>query len=163
MYSPAQFQLWLHIALISILSGSEYMFTICLKDVYAMSISRWFTEILKCCQDRQKQVSLNRNTAVHQDWSRNDFRHWTLSTFDLDPFQGWIMQERLLSFTYCLTVCERISQLAIPAYVIRYVCYAVGCLYNAVQYNMILHTSMQLLKPNINQSFSTQKTPHISP
>ena len=30
----------------------------------------------------------------------------------------------------------------------------VGCLYNAVQYNMILHTSLQWLRPNINQSLS---------
>ena len=32
----------------------------------------------------------------------------------------------------------------------------VGCHYNAVRYNMILHTSLQWLRPNINQSFSTQ-------
>ena len=35
----------------------------------------------------------------------------------------------------------------------------VGCRYNAVQYNIIL----QWLRPNINQSFNTQMTPHISP
>ena len=34
--------------------------------------------------------------------------------------------------------------------------------YNAVQYNMILHTLLQLLSQNTNQSVNLQKTPHIS-
>ena len=37
------------------------------------------------------------------------------------------------------------------------------CRYNAVQYNMILHTPLQWLGQNIHQSFNPQKTPHISP
>ena len=33
----------------------------------------------------------------------------------------------------------------------------------AVHYSMILYTSLQWLRSNVNQSFSTQKTPHILP
>ena len=37
------------------------------------------------------------------------------------------------------------------------------CRYNAVQYNMMLHTTLQWLKSNINQNFNPRKTPLISP
>ena len=37
------------------------------------------------------------------------------------------------------------------------------CRCKEVQYNMILHTSLQLLRQSINQSLNPQKTPHISP
>ena len=39
----------------------------------------------------------------------------------------------------------------------------VECRYNVVQYNTILHASLQWLWWNIYQSFNPQKTPHISP
>ena len=35
--------------------------------------------------------------------------------------------------------------------------YAAGCRYNAVQYNMILHTSLQWLRQSINQEFEPTK------
>ena len=35
--------------------------------------------------------------------------------------------------------------------------------YNAIQYDMILHTSLSSLNQNINKSLDPQKTPHISP
>ena len=39
----------------------------------------------------------------------------------------------------------------------------VGCRYNAVQYDMILYTALQLARQNINQGKNPQKTPHSSP
>ena len=39
----------------------------------------------------------------------------------------------------------------------------VRCHYKAIQDNMILNTLLQWLRPNINQTWSTQKTPHNSP
>ena len=44
-----------------------------------------------------------------------------------------------------------------------YIWYIVECRYNAVQYNMILHTSLQKLGQNINHWLKPQKTPHTSP
>ena len=42
--------------------------------------------------------------------------------------------------------------------------YTVECCYNMVQYNMIIHTSLQeLLRQNINHRRNPQKTPHTSP
>ena len=41
--------------------------------------------------------------------------------------------------------------------------YTVVCLYNTVQYNTILHTSVRWLRLNINESWDRQKTPHTSP
>ena len=38
-----------------------------------------------------------------------------------------------------------------------------GAIYNAVQYHMILHTSLQLPRKTTNQSVNPQKTPHTSP
>ena len=35
--------------------------------------------------------------------------------------------------------------------------------YNAVQYNMVLHTSLQEVRQSINQRLHTQKAPHSSP
>ena len=40
---------------------------------------------------------------------------------------------------------------------------SIGGQYNTVQYNLILHTSLQWLWHNIHQSFSAQNTPHIWP
>ena len=37
------------------------------------------------------------------------------------------------------------------------------CRYDAVQYNKILHTSLQDLRQNINQRLNPQNTPHSSP
>ena len=39
----------------------------------------------------------------------------------------------------------------------------VECRYNRVQNNMIMHTSLQWPRQNINQSLHSQKTPHLSP
>ena len=36
------------------------------------------------------------------------------------------------------------------------------CLYNAVQYNMTLHTSLQWLCQNVYQSFNPQDTPYLA-
>ena len=41
--------------------------------------------------------------------------------------------------------------------------YTVKCRYNSVQYNIILHTSMQWLSLKLNETLNPQKTPHISP
>ena len=38
----------------------------------------------------------------------------------------------------------------------------VRCRYNAVQYNMTMHTSLQWARQNLNQGLQSQKTPHIS-
>ena len=46
-----------------------------------------------------------------------------------------------------------------PTQVMNYVC-VVGCRYNAVQYDIILHTAVQRLKQNIAQSINSQKTHH---
>ena len=35
--------------------------------------------------------------------------------------------------------------------------------FNVVQYNIILHTSLQALRQDINQGLNTQKPPHTSP
>ena len=51
--------------------------------------------------------------------------------------------------------CTVIDGLQIPT--------TVKCCYNAVQYNTIIHTSLQWLRQNINQGSLSQKTPHISP
>ena len=40
--------------------------------------------------------------------------------------------------------------------------YTVECYYNAVQYNMILYTSLQWLGQNMNVSLNPQKTPYTS-
>ena len=40
---------------------------------------------------------------------------------------------------------------------------AVKCRYNAVQYNMILHTVLKWLRQNVNQDLYSQHTSHISP
>ena len=37
------------------------------------------------------------------------------------------------------------------------------CCYNTVQYNMILHTSLEELRQNINQRLNSQTTPHTLP
>ena len=42
----------------------------------------------------------------------------------------------------------------------KYSCITVECDYNAVQYNMILHTAPHQPKQNINQSLQSQKTTH---
>ena len=39
----------------------------------------------------------------------------------------------------------------------------IECHYNAVQYNMILHTSLWWLRQNINESVNPHMTPHSSP
>ena len=39
----------------------------------------------------------------------------------------------------------------------------VECRYNAVQYIMILHTTIQRQEQNINKISKSQKTPHITP
>ena len=39
----------------------------------------------------------------------------------------------------------------------------VMCRYNAVRYNLILHTSFQWLRQNMHQRFNPQKIPPISP
>ena len=39
----------------------------------------------------------------------------------------------------------------------------VGCHYSVGQYIILLNTLTESLRPNINQSLKTQKTPHISP
>ena len=39
----------------------------------------------------------------------------------------------------------------------------VKCRYNAVQYNMSWHKSLQELRQNTNQRLNPQKTPHTSP
>ena len=46
-----------------------------------------------------------------------------------------------------------------------YICFYIysRCRYNAIQYNTILHTSLQWLRQNINENLDTQKTPCISP
>ena len=44
-----------------------------------------------------------------------------------------------------------------PTQVMNYVC-VVGCRYNAVQYDIILHTAMQRLKQNLAHSINSQKT-----
>ena len=36
----------------------------------------------------------------------------------------------------------------------------IGCRYNAVQHDIILHTSLQWLVQNTNKSLNSQKTPH---
>ena len=41
--------------------------------------------------------------------------------------------------------------------------YTVECCYNTVQYEMILHTSLQLRRQNINQTVNSQNTPQTSP
>ena len=43
---------------------------------------------------------------------------------------------------------------------IPYYHYTVRCRYNAVQYNMILQTSLQWLRQRMNDSLNPQKTPH---
>ena len=45
-------------------------------------------------------------------------------------------------------------------------CNTVGCRYNAVQYDLMLHylhTALQWLKQNINQNLNWKETSHISP
>ena len=44
-----------------------------------------------------------------------------------------------------------------------WLCVAVGCRYNAVQNIMIFHTSLKWLGQNMDWSWNSQKTPHISP
>ena len=39
----------------------------------------------------------------------------------------------------------------------------VECHYDTVQYNMILHISLEWLRQNTNQNLNTQNTPHTSP
>ena len=41
--------------------------------------------------------------------------------------------------------------------------YAVGCRYNAIQYNMILYTVYQWLRQNIKKILYSEKTPHTPP
>ena len=41
-------------------------------------------------------------------------------------------------------------------------CLITECHYNVVQYNMILHISLQWLRQNTNQSLNAQNTPYIS-
>ena len=45
----------------------------------------------------------------------------------------------------------------------EYRIYAVECRYNAVEYNTIMHTSLQWSRQNINQGLHSQETPHSSP
>ena len=41
--------------------------------------------------------------------------------------------------------------------------HTIQCCYEAVQYNKIMHTSVQVLRQNISQRLNPQKTAHISP
>ena len=41
--------------------------------------------------------------------------------------------------------------------------YTVKCRYDVLQYNMVLHTSLQEVRQNINERLNPQKTPHTSP
>ena len=58
----------------------------------------------------------------------------------------------------CVSVNPSVENDDIMVYVFNG--YTVRWHYNALQYDMILHISLQLPRQNINQSFNPQKIPH---
>ena len=62
-----------------------------------------------------------------------------------------------------IMACRLVGAKPLSAPLLEYCEYTVECRYNAVQHNMLFHTSLHWLARNANQTSNSQKTLHISP
>ena len=92
--------------------------------------------------------------SINMAWLSRNCHHWSVTQI-LHQTSPWCHTNLVSEWSWC-GMGPRIDPNVISKYA------TVECCYNTVQYNMVLLSSLQEVRQNINQILHPQKTPHSS-
>ena len=132
----------------------------------------WLQRYSPLTYNKVKKIKLSFETLFFL-WSISDCNSNVWLSYGLNKYRGHIYR-KITTFIWvrsrncgCLVTWFCYQLIAKPGNKTAAVSwpdpYTVECRYNAVLYNMILHTSLQELRQGINQSPNQQKTTYTSP